>query len=132
MAVRQHTLKTIHLLGQQAFNLLAPDEQLGRLSELMSKPEDDMTEAEARCIETFGLLVEAFEKQHYPMPKTKPEDVLYALLEANGMKQQQLVEAGVFHSKSGASQAVSGDRPLTRDQIAALSKLFHVSPAIFF
>jgi HTH-type transcriptional regulator / antitoxin HigA len=100
------------------------------LRELMQKPETDA--AEARYGETIALLIEAYEKQHFPVTQTTPTEVIAGLLALHDMKQVDLVRAGIYKTEGAVSLVMSGERELTRDKISALAALFNVSPAIFF
>ena len=99
------------------------------LDGLMTRPEENLTEAVARYAETIALLIEAYERERFSSPKVSPEEILVDLMEQHGLKQKDLVD--VFHSEAAVSYAVSGKRPLTVEQIRGLAKKFHVSPAVF-
>lgn len=99
------------------------------LSELLNKPEEDMTQAEATYAETVALLIEAYEKRRYVLPEVSPEAVLIELMEVHNLKQKDLLD--VFGSEAAVSYAVNGKRPLTIDQVRGLAGKFHVSPALF-
>ena len=73
--------------------------------------------------------IEAYEKNIYPIKKSKPEEVLSFLMEQHGLTQSELPEIG---SQSHVSKVLSGKRQLTRQQISALSKRFNVSPVIWY
>ena len=76
------------------------------------------------------MLVEAFEEEHYPVPrKTTPLAMLRHLMEAQGLKQKDML--GVFASPSIVSEVLSGKRGLTVEHIKMLSKRFHVSAEAF-
>jgi HTH-type transcriptional regulator / antitoxin HigA len=73
--------------------------------------------------------IEAYEKNIYPLKKSKPEEILAFLMEQHGLTQSELPEIG---SQSHVSKVLNGKRQLTRQQISALSKKFNVSPAIWY
>lgn len=73
--------------------------------------------------------IEAYEKKTYPLRASKPEDILYFLMEQHNLKQTDLPEIG---SQSHVSKILNGKRQLTRQQISALSKRFNMSPAIWY
>lgn len=100
------------------------------LDKFMAKPEAEMTDAEARYVETVALLIEAFEKHRYPLPQVSPAEVLAELLAAHNLKQKELVD--IFGSEAAVSYALNGKRNLTAEQIRGLAAKFHVSPAVFF
>jgi HTH-type transcriptional regulator / antitoxin HigA len=88
------------------------------------------TAAQVKAIELLTLLVEQYEEKHFPAPKAAPADVLRYLLERHGLKQRDL--AGALGGESVVSEVLSGKRKLNTAHIEALSRRFHVSPAVFF
>lgn len=99
------------------------------LDGLISKPEDEITPAEARYGETIALLIEVYEKQHFTAPTVSPVEMIKGLLEQRGLKHRDLLD--VFKHESTVSNVMSGKRALTVEQIRRLAKKFHVSPAVF-
>ena len=57
-------------------------------------------------------------------------DVLRALMDANNLRQKDLVS--VFGSESVVSEVLRGKRRLNKTHLERLSKRFRVSPAVFF
>lgn len=101
---------------------------LAKLEE-MNERWSSLTGAERDLYETIRLLVEDFEKKHYQIRGATPIEIIEALMEANGLKQKDLV--GVFETASVVSEVLNGKRQLTLDHIRRLSERFNVSPAIF-
>ena len=91
---------------------------------------DDLSVEEERIAELLTLLIENFEEQAYALPKASPLDILRHLMEANDLRQSQMVD--VFGTPSVASEVLSGKRALSKTHIAKLSARFHVSPELFF
>jgi HTH-type transcriptional regulator/antitoxin HigA len=88
------------------------------------------TAEEKRLPELLTLLIEDYE-QRYALPRTAgPVDILRHLMEANGLRQVDLLD--VFGAASIVSEVLSGKRELSKAHIATLSQRFHVSPALFF
>lgn len=73
--------------------------------------------------------IDFYEKRTYSIERSNPEEILEFLMEQHGLTQSDLPELG---SQPHVSKILSGERNLTKDQIAALSARFGVSPAIFF
>lgn len=86
--------------------------------------------AERRLAELLTLLIENFEEKAYPLKSAKPIDVLIELIEANNLKQKDLLD--VFGTPSIVSEVLNGKRGLTIEHIRRLSRRFHVSPEVFF
>ena len=100
-----------------------------QLEELAGKRK--LSVAEKLMMELLTVLVEAFEEEHYPLSgSASPIEVLQQLMEANGIKQKDLVD--VFATPSIVSEVLHGKRNLTTDHIKRLSQRFHVSPEVFF
>ena len=87
------------------------------------------TAAERELADLLTLLIEAFEDQHYSLKRATPLENLAELMEANSLKQKDLV--GVFGTPSIVSEVLNGKRRLTVDHIQKLSKRFNVSPELF-
>jgi HTH-type transcriptional regulator / antitoxin HigA len=99
------------------------------LEELDHKPEK-LTPAEQRLAELLTLLIEDFEEKHYSLKRATGLEALEELMEANSLRQKDLV--GIFGTPSIISEVLSGKRKLTTEHIRKLSRRFHVSPELFF
>jgi HTH-type transcriptional regulator/antitoxin HigA len=75
-------------------------------------------------------LVETYESEHYSIPDASPADVLRELMRANGLNQPALAKASGI-TQSTISAVLNGQRSLTATHITTLSRLFHVSSAVF-
>src|SRR5260370_18962643 len=75
-------------------------------------------------------LIEAYEEEHHSIPDASPVEVLRTLMDANGLRQKDLVR--IFGSESIVSEVLHKKRDLNKTHIEKLSKRFHVSPAVFF
>ncbi len=89
-----------------------------------------LSAAEKDLYDTLRVLVADFESRTCQIPAATPIEVVQALMEANGLKQRDLV--GIFPTESVVSEVLSGHRPLRVEHIKRLSKRFNVSPAVFF
>jgi HTH-type transcriptional regulator/antitoxin HigA len=89
-----------------------------------------MTAAEKRMADLLTLLIEDFEDKHYALKAASPVDVLNELMQANNLKQKNLLD--VFGTASIISEVLGGKRQLTTEHIRKLSRRFHVSPEVFF
>jgi len=91
---------------------------------------ESLQEAERELHELLVLLIEDYERRTYTLHAATPTETLAELMEANGLKQKDLV--GVFETASIVSEVLSGKRELTKGHIKRLSERFHVSPEVFF
>ncbi len=104
------------------------ERSIGLLEELDRKG-NRMTAAERRMAELLTLLIEDFEDKHYALKASSPLEVLVELMNANGLKQKDLLD--VFGTPSIVSEILHGKRQLTTEHIRRLSHRFHVSPEVF-
>ncbi len=101
---------------------------IAALEELDSKG-SRMTAAERRMADLLTLLIEDFEEKHYAVKAASPVDVLNELMEANHLKQKDMLD--VFGTPSIVSEVLHGKRQLTTEHIRRLSRRFHVSAEVF-
>jgi HTH-type transcriptional regulator/antitoxin HigA len=100
---------------------------LAMLEELDGKGK--LSAAEQRLAELLTLLIEDFEEKAYTLKVAKPIDILVELMEANSLKQKDLVD--VFGTPSIVSEVLNGKRGLTIEHIKKLSRRFRVSVESF-
>jgi len=113
-----------HVIHTEAENQRCTDV----LEELLRKKK--RSAEEKRLAELLTLLIEEFEQKEYGPAHAGPIDVLRHLMDANGLRQVDLLE--VFGTASVISEVLKGKRELSKAHIARLSERFHVSPAVFF
>ncbi len=80
--------------------------------------------------EVLMTLIEAYEEEHHSIPDASAVEVLRSLMDANDLRQKDLVP--VFGSDSIVSEILHKKRSLNKTHILKLSKRFHVSHAVFF
>jgi HTH-type transcriptional regulator/antitoxin HigA len=103
-----------------------------RLEELDRKDRKGtrMSAAQRRMAELLTLLIEDFEEKHYALKAASPLEVLNQLMQANNLKQKDMVD--IFGTPSIVSEVLHGKRQFTTEHIRRLSRRFHISPAVFF
>jgi HTH-type transcriptional regulator / antitoxin HigA len=104
------------------------EEYLSVLGRLAS--EERPTNEEEKYAQVLMALIEAYEEQYQRIPDAPPVDVLRALMEANDLRQKDLVP--IFGFESIVSEILHRKRELNKGQIEKLSKRFRISPAAFF
>jgi HTH-type transcriptional regulator / antitoxin HigA len=80
--------------------------------------------------ELLILLIEAYEKERYPIRAATPREVLAELLDVNDLRQKDL--APIFGGEGVVSEVLNGKRELNKHHIERLAEKFGVSPAVFF
>ena len=88
------------------------------------------TSAQKDLAKLLAVLIAAYEENRYAIRPASPVEVLSELLEANRLRQKDLVS--IFGAESTVSAVLSGHRSLTKRHIEKLSQRFKVSPAVFF
>jgi len=106
------------------------NEHYTELLEELDHKTGKLTPAEQRLTELLTLLIEDFEEKHYSLKPATGVDALQELMDANDLKQKDLVD--VFGTPSIISEVLSGKRKLTTEHIRKLSRRFRVSPELFF
>ena len=99
-----------------------------RLNELLDVVGDHERHPLYGLLDTLGTLIHAYEEKHHPMPACSGADMLRFLMDEHRLTDSDLPEVG---SHNVVSDILSGKRELTVQQIRALAKRFHVSPAVF-
>jgi HTH-type transcriptional regulator / antitoxin HigA len=103
-------------------------EYLAVLDKLVSK--DSPTNEEEKYAQVLITLIEAYEEEHHSIPDASPIEVLRGLMDANDLRQKDLVP--IFGSKGIVSEVLHKKRELNKIHIEKLSKRFRISPAVFF
>src|SRR5438552_17888742 len=104
------------------------EQYLRVLDKLASK--DNPTTEDEKYAGVLMTLIEAYEEEHHSIPHAGPVEILRTLMDANGLRQKDLVP--IFASESIVSEVLHKKRDLNKTHIEKLSKRFHVSPAVFF
>jgi HTH-type transcriptional regulator / antitoxin HigA len=73
--------------------------------------------------------LEEWDEKHHPIRDASPIEVLTTLMEANNLRQKDLVP--IFGTESIVSEVLSGKRELNVNHIRRLSHRFNLSPAVF-
>lgn len=100
------------------------------LDRKLDRKGEKLTAAERRLAELLTVLIEDFEEKAYALKPARPIEVLRELMQANELKQKDLLE--VFGTPSIVSEVLREKRGLTVEHIRKLSRRFHVSPEVFF
>ena len=96
---------------------------LKRLEEIFDAPIGTPEGDEA---DILGLLVDEYEKKHYPIEAPDPIEAIKIRMEELQLKQVDLVDA--IGSKSRVSEVLNRKRKLTIEMIRNLTKRLNLSP----
>ena len=105
------------------------DAAVERLNILLDEIGDDESHPLYSLLDTLGVVVEAYDNEHYPLSECQGIDALIYLMEEHSLSQSDLTEIG---SQGVVSEILNRKRQLNVRQIKALAKRFQVSPATFF
>ena len=78
--------------------------------------------------DVLGLMVDEYEKKHYPIETPDPIEAIKIRMEEMHLKQVDLVEA--IGGKSRVSEILNRKRKLTVDMIRNLTKSLNLSPGL--
>jgi HTH-type transcriptional regulator/antitoxin HigA len=97
---------------------------LGRVYELMQKN----LKADSKLsdeLEVLSILVESYEKEHYPIPPPHPIEAIKFRLEQGAIDDKELTK--LLGGRSRKSEILSGKRKLSLNMIRALHKKLKIS-----
>ena len=80
--------------------------------------------AEADELEILGILVDEYEKKHFPIDEPDPLEAIRFRMEQLGLTQKDLSK--ILESRSRASEILSGRRSLSLNQIRLISKKLEI------
>jgi HTH-type transcriptional regulator/antitoxin HigA len=75
-------------------------------------------------LEVLSMLVEAYEKKHYPVPPPHPVEAIRFRLEQSGMSEKELNQ--LLGGRSRKSEIMSGKRKLSLNMIRTLHEKLHI------
>jgi len=104
------------------------EEYLSVLDKLASK--ENPTRDEEKYAAVLITLIEAYEEEHHSIPDASPVEILRTLMDANNLRQKDLVP--IFGSESIVSEVLHRKRDLNRAHIEKLSKRFNVFSSSVF
>ena len=119
------------LLSEPLPRVIATPEELERLARQIEPLLDKgkrTPEEEALCRLSLKL-IDDYQQAHRSVPEMKPHELLQALLEESGKRQADLLP--VFGARSRDSDAVNGNRAISKYQAKRLGVVFRVPPAAF-
>jgi HTH-type transcriptional regulator/antitoxin HigA len=89
------------------------------LAEIYSLWNAEPDTAEADRLDVLMLLVEDYEKRHYPIEPPDPIDLILFVMDANGLRQKDMLP--YFGTRARASEILNRRRPLTLEMIRKLA-----------
>jgi len=105
------------------------EQYLKIVEQMMDKGAESFSPEEDKLFDLLVTLIEEFEEQAYPLNNAAPQEVLLHLMDAQNLKQADLLE--VFGSKGIASEVVNGKRAISKTHAKKLAAKFNVSVELF-
>jgi HTH-type transcriptional regulator/antitoxin HigA len=99
------------------------------VDDLINKPRLD--HAEEEYLSLLGMLIHDWEEEHERIPDVSGPELIRVLLEERGLRQRDLVEAGIFSTETVASDVLAGRRPFRLEHVLGASRLFKVPAEVF-
>src|SRR6267142_522736 len=104
------------------------EQYLSVLDQLASK--EKPTRDEEKYAAVLMTLIEAYEEEHHSIPDAPPVEILRTLMDANDLRQKDLVP--IFGSESIVSKVLQKKVKQKKPHIKMWRKRFHFSPDVFF
>lgn len=104
------------------------DHMVALMNSLLDVVGDNEDHELAGLLELVGDLVSNYESDHYAIEKAEPKESLRFLIEARGLKQEDLA---AIVPQSNLSSILAGKRKISATLAGKLGKFFSVSPALF-
>ncbi len=98
------------------------------MNALLDATEDDDDHSLSGLLELVSDMVSKYEQEHYAIEPNDPKEILRFLIEARGLKQEDLA---TIVPQSNLSAILSGKRKISATLAGKLSKYFGISPAVF-
>lgn len=131
-------MKTIAPAIQQQWIEVAPiltiqseqdyDDSIVRLNELIDEVGTDESHPLYTLLDTLGVLIHAYEQEHYPVPDCSGAEVLSYLMEEHALSIADLPEIG---SSETVANIINNHKEMSIQQIKTLAHRFNLSPAVF-
>jgi HTH-type transcriptional regulator/antitoxin HigA len=105
------------------------DAMIAAIERLFDKGEENLSLEESALLETMAILIQAYDKEHYPLPKPSPNEMLAYLMETSGRKPKDLLH--ILGTRGRVSEVLSGKRSISKEQAKGLGAFFKVSAELF-
>ena len=100
------------------------DRLVAEVGRLMKRGEGNLSREETSLLEMLSILIEEYDRKHYPLAPSQPFRTVAFLLEQRGLEPHDLWP--VLGSKSRVSEILSGKRAIGKAHAKKLAAFFHV------
>ncbi len=105
------------------------DRLVAEVGRLMERGDKNLSPEEVSLLEMMSILIEEYDRKHYPLSPSQPHQMLAFLMEQRDLEPHDLWP--VLGSKSRVSEILSGKRAISKAQAKKLAEFFHVSVDLF-
>jgi HTH-type transcriptional regulator/antitoxin HigA len=105
------------------------DRLLAEVGRLTERGEENLSGEETSLLEMMSILIEHYDRKHYPLSPSQPHKMLAFLLGQRGLEAHDLWL--VLGSKSRVSEILSGKRAISKAPAKKLAAFFHVPLDLF-
>ncbi len=117
------------LIGVTSVRTEADYERASAIIEaLLDEIEDDEEHPLADVLDYLADQVKAYEDEHFPIPESKPHEILRFLMDQHGLKQEDLADCA---PQGRISEILSGKRAISKEVAKNLARRFHVHADLF-
>ncbi len=109
-------------------NEAAYDRMVALMNALLEVAGDDEEHPLSGLLDLASDLVSRYEQEHHAIPAAAPKDALRFLMEARGLKQDDL---SAIVAQGNLSAILAGKRTISATLAGKLGKFFSISPAVF-
>ena len=109
-------------------NDLEYEQAVARLNALIDEVGTNEEHPMYSLLDTLGILIETYEKEHYEIPDCTGVEMLLHFMDEYSLNQSDLPEIG---SQGVVSEIINRKRDLNIRQIKALAERFKVSSSVF-
>ena len=104
------------------------DRTVGLMNSLLDAMGDDEDHPLSGLLDLVGDLVSRYEQEHHAIEAAEPKDALRFLMDARGLKQEDL---SAIIPQGNLSAILAGKRKISATLAGKLGKFFGISPAVF-
>ncbi len=104
------------------------DRMVALMNSLLDVAGDDEDHPLSSLLELVGNMVSKYEQEHHAIEPAEPKDALRFLMEARGLKQEDLSSVV---PQSNLSAILAGKRKISATLAGKLGKFFGINPAVF-
>ena len=128
-AIFQVWMPLKELIGVTSVRTEADYERASAIIEaLLDEIGDDEEHPLADVLDYLADQVKVYEDEHFPIPESKPHEILRFLMDQHGLKQEDLADCA---PQGRISEILSGKRAISKEVAKNLARRFHVHADLF-